>query len=365
MLSKERKVMRSSITIVLLFFAITLLEQIQPTAPLETQALVLAAGKATRFKTQKTKILHKLCGKEMVLHPLSALADLAIPMTIVLGYQAEAVQETIIKAAVPHTTFVIQQEQLGTGHAVACTQETWTEKNILILYGDMPLISKSLLVDLIQQHKNTNASLTFCTALLDNPTGYGRIVEHNGTFEIVEEKNCTPEQRCIKLVNAGIYVINKDFLTNNIHKLEPNPLTKEIYLVDLIKMACDQKLITRPHLVPVDQIRGVNTLQELAQAEAVKNADIIRILMAQGVRFIAPESNHVDVTVSIGADSLIGRGVHLTGKTKIGSHTEINSFSILSDCQIGDNVFIDYHCILKDCTIENGSNLEPFTYRHN
>ncbi len=327
---------------------------------LGAQAIVLAAGKATRFKTKKTKLLFNICGRSMILYPLKVLESLRIPMTIVLGYQADEVQVEIENANIPQVDFVIQEEQLGTGHAVACTQSTWVEENILIMYGDTPLVPKELIHNLILQHKETNAALTFCTTMVIDPTGYGRILEKDGKIEIVEEKNCTEDQRAINRINVGIYVATKSFLESNINKLQKNPETGEIYLVDLVKMACDQGLIIDTYQVPFDDVRGVNNLQELWSVEQIKRSEFIKHWMARGVRFELAQSIHIDIDVEISPGSFIGTGVHLLGNTKIGEECFIGAFTIVENTIVGDHVTIFSHSVIQDSVIGNEVEIGPF-----
>ncbi len=324
------------------------------------QAIVLSAGKSTRFKTKKTKLLFNICGRSMILYPLKALEALHIPMSVVLGYQADAVRQEIESAQVPGVDFVVQEEQLGTGHAVACTQSLWTENDILIMCGDTPLVPKELLYSLIKQHQENKAAITFCTTMVIDPSGYGRVLEKDGKLEIIEEKNCTNDQRSINRINAGIYVMTKNFLVNSINKLKENAETGEIYLVDLIKMACDDNLPVDTYSVPFDDVRGVNTLQELWSVEQIKRSEFIKHWMARGVRFELAQSIHIDINVEIAPGSFIGTGVHLLGDTKIGEECTIGAFSILENTTLDDNVTIFSHSIIQDSVIGKNVQVGPF-----
>lgn len=328
---------------------------------LGTQAVVLAAGKATRFNTKKTKLLFNICGRSMILYPLKELDALGIPMTVVLGYQAEDVKQEIKSAALSQVEFVIQSEQLGTGHAVACTQDTWKEDNILIMYGDTPLVPQDMIQSLIDHHRTKKAAITFCTTEVIDPTGYGRVVEQNGSLEIVEEKNCNKEQKSITKINVGIYVFSKTFLAKNIGKLKKNPETGEIYLVDLIKIACDQQLGVETYQVPFDDVRGVNTLQQLWSVEQIKRSQFIKHWMDRGVRFELAQSIHIDIDVEIKPGSFIGTGVHLLGNTRIGEESFVGAFSILDNTTLGDNVTIYSHSVIQDSVIGDNVQIGPFT----
>lgn len=325
-----------------------------------TRAVVLAAGKATRFKTKKSKLLFNICGQAMILYPLRALEELEIPMSLVLGYQAGAVQNEIDQAQVKNVTYVVQEQQLGTAHAVACTQSTWDQEDILILYGDMPLVTKELISQLISDHKARNSTITFFTSYVIDPTGYGRVIEHEGKIKIVEENDCTDEQRSINRINAGVYVMKRAFLDEYLGRINKSSVTGELYLPDLISLACDAALPVHALSVPYDNVRGVNTLQELWGVEQIKRSESIKYWMARGVRFELAQSIHIDMNVEIGAGSFIGTGVHLLGNTKVGEECFVGAFSIIEQTTIGDGTTIHSHSVIQDSTIGNGAHVGPF-----
>lgn len=329
-------------------------------AGLNTRAIVLAAGKSTRFKTKKSKLLFSICGQTMILFPLRALEALEIPITLVLGYQADDVKTTLERFNVKDVTYVIQQEQLGTGHAVACTQHTWDQEDILILYGDMPLVTKELLLQLVTDHHKKSATITFLTAFVLDPTGYGRIIESNGKFSVVEEKDCTDEQRHINRINAGIYMMKRSFVEQYIAQLGKSSVTGEVYLPDLIRLACEAGLTVNAISVPYDNVRGVNTLQELWGVEQIKRSESIKKWMAQGVRFELAQSIHLDINVEIGAGSFIGTGVHLLGNTKIGEECFLGAFSIIEDTIVGDGTNIHSHSVIQNSKIGSNAHVGPF-----
>lgn len=327
---------------------------------LKTRAVVLAAGKSTRFKTKKSKLLFNICGRSMILYPVKALEALDIPQTIILGSQAEHIKEEIVNAHIKNVTFVEQLEQKGTGHAVICSADTWDQENILIMSGDTPLVTSEHLRRLIFRHHEANAVVTFVTTMVMDPTGYGRIIEEDGLVQIVEEKDCSAEQRRIVRVNAGLYVIARDFLEKNINKLTPSPVTGEIYLVDLIKLASDAGLPVNMLSVPFDDVRGVNTLQELWEVEQIKRSELIRYWMHRGVRFELAQSIHLDIDIEIGAGSFIGTGVHLLRGTRIGEECFIGAFSIVANSVIGDETTVHSHSVIQDSTIGSSVHVGPF-----
>ncbi len=325
-----------------------------------TRAVVLAAGKSSRFKTKKSKLLSSICGQEMLLYPLHALEAHQVPMTLILGHQAEEVQAAVATAGIKDVSVVLQTEQLGTGHAVLCSKDTWDADNILILYGDMPLINKELIGQLLEEHAKAHAAVTFCTAYVLDPHGYGRVLEHDGVFEIVEEKDCTDEQRVINRINAGVYVMRRDFLEAHITQLGKSSVTGEMYLPELVAIACKEKLGVKAVSVPYDLVRGVNTLQDLWGVEQIKRSEFIKYWMARGIRFELAQSIHIDINVTIGAGSFIGTGVHLLGNTSIGEECFVGAFTIIEDTTIADNTTIHSHSVVQHSTIGSNVHVGPF-----
>lgn len=324
------------------------------------QAVILAAGKATRFKTKKTKLLFNICGRPMVMYPIHALHKLNIPSTLVLGYQAEEIWKDVEASGLSHINHVIQDQQLGTGHAVKCSQPQWYAENIVIINGDCPLLTAEIIHLLLAEHTENKAVLSFCTTMVLNPEGYGRVIEKNGKIKIIEDKNCTEEQLNINRINAGIYVLSKTFLEENIGKIAANSLTGEIYFVDLVNMASEQGLPINAVQVPYDNVRGVNTLQDLWAVEQIKRSEFIKYWMSEGVRFELAQSIHIDINVEIGAGSFIGTGVHLLGNTKIEEECFVGAFSILENTTVGDNSTIHSHSVLQDSVIGKNVQIGPF-----
>ena len=325
-----------------------------------TRAVILAAGRSTRFNTEKSKLLYNVCGQEMILYPLRILEMLNIPMTIVVGYQGSQIKEVIKTAGIKNVSFVTQKEPLGTGNAVAISKETWDKDNLLILNGDLPLLTAEIIETLIDEHQNNKAKISFLSSHSLNPFGYGRVIKQDEKLVIVEEKNCTQDQRFNTLINAGIYLISKDYLSENIDQLKIDSISKEFYLTDLVNLAGEQDLGVRTVPVPYDNIRGVNTLEELWAAEQIKRSDLMKYWMSQGVRFELAQSIHLDYDVEIGSGSFIGTGVHVIKGTKIGKNCIVNAFTILENAQVGDNTKIRSHTIIQDSTIGSGSVVGPF-----
>ncbi|MFH1644607.1 MAG: bifunctional UDP-N-acetylglucosamine diphosphorylase/glucosamine-1-phosphate N-acetyltransferase GlmU [bacterium] len=326
----------------------------------DVKSIVLAAGRSKRFKTKKNKLLHTICGQPMVVYPAKIFESLKIPMIFVLGNQAEEVKSAILSSEIKNIDFVIQKEQLGTGNAVACTKNKWDSQNIIILNGDSPLLTTELVESVLEKHLKANADLTFLTTFMINPKGYGRVIKKNGNVRVVEEKNCTEEEREINKVNTGIYIASSGFLKENIDKLQQDSLTGEIYLTDLVGFASEQGNILLDIPVPYDLVRGVNTLEELWAAEQIKRSELIKKFMQNGVRFELAQSIHLDIDVEIGSGSFIATGTHLLKGTKIGENCFIGAFSIIENSQLGDDSKVNSHTVIKDSIIGKNADIGPF-----
>ena len=328
------------------------------------QAIVLAAGKSNRFNVGRTKILEKICGREMILYPAKLLESMNILSTYVVGYQKEAVQATLSNNLDSDPKFVHQKEQLGTGHAVMCTQETWEKDHLLILNGDMPLINREIIQQLFEKHVNSQAVMSFVTAHFEEPNAYGRVVYQDGKVKIIEAKDFVGNLNESCWINAGIYLIKKYFLKEYISKLNTNNKAQEFYITDLVGIASDNNYHVETLPVAYDSIRGINTLKELWEVEHIKRSELIEYWMSKGVRFSKAHTVHIDLDVTIGSGTVIGQAVQLLGKTIIGSNSIVEPFTVLQDATIGNNVTIYSHSVLKESSIANDSKIGPFAYVH-
>jgi bifunctional UDP-N-acetylglucosamine pyrophosphorylase/glucosamine-1-phosphate N-acetyltransferase len=331
---------------------------------LNTRAIVLAAGKSSRFKTNKSKLLYSVCGQPMILYTIKLLKNLGIPTTVVVGYQADEVKKIINDSGV-EVDFVVQKELLGTGHAINMTRETWDNKSILVMNGDGPLLTEEILEELFYSHKKSESVITFLSSHSMNPEGYGRVIRDGKHVSIIEERNLTEEQSFVTLVNSGIYLFKKSFLDKNIDNIQIDKIKGEYYLTDLVKMASDQALKVKTMPVPYDNVRGVNTLEELWAVEQIKRSQIIKHWMTQGVRFELAQSIHIDWDVEIGVNSYIGTGVHIIRGTKIGVNCTINAFCIVDNSQIADNSYIHSHTVVQDSKIGQNTHVGPFARLRN
>ncbi len=327
------------------------------------QAIVLAAGKSSRFQTGKSKLVETICGQEMILFSTNLFSILNIPTTVVLGYQKEQIQEIINKKHGGAVNFIQQQEQHGTGHAVACTQKKWDKEHILIMNGDMPLVTKDIIMDLYKKHIEQDAVISFVTSCYTGSNhSYGRVVEDGKTIEIIEAKEFHGQQTEACTINAGIYLIKKEFLQDSINEIEKSKVTKEFYLTDLVKIASDQELTICTVNAPFDQIRGINNLQELWAAEQVKRAELIKHWMEKGVRFGIAHTVHLDLDIEVGQGSNIGCAVHINKGTRIGKNCIIEQNSIIENSILENEVTVYPNSIINDAYISSGASIGPFAY---
>jgi bifunctional UDP-N-acetylglucosamine pyrophosphorylase / glucosamine-1-phosphate N-acetyltransferase len=328
------------------------------------QAVILAAGKATRFNTGRTKLAETICGQAMILFPTKLLEQLNIPTTVVVGYQQEIVRNIITAEHGDTVTFVVQEEQKGTGHALEQTKDLWQYDHILVLNGDVPLITAETITSLYDEHIKNNSAISFVISCNPDPTAkaYGKVVKNGNTIEIVEAKDFTgnPHDHCC--VNAGIYLIQKKFLEQHIAALNTNNASKEFYITDLVKIASQNNLGVSTTNAPFDTIRGINTFQELWAAEQIKRSDLVKHWMDRGVRFSLAHQVHLDLNVTIGQGSRIGGGVHLLGNTIIGKNCTVSEFSSLENSVLEDNVTIHPHCLIKNTLIQSGAEVGPFAH---
>jgi bifunctional UDP-N-acetylglucosamine pyrophosphorylase/glucosamine-1-phosphate N-acetyltransferase len=330
----------------------------------DVQAVILAAGKSSRFNTGRSKLLEKICGQEMILYLTKLFAAMRLPTIAVVGFQKEVVCETIKNHHGDTVTFITQQEQRGTGHALLCTKDSWQHDTILVVNGDIPLITEEILQRLYQKHQELNAAISIVLAhQADQSVGaYGRLVQSSTYMEIVEANDFKgdPAEHC--LINAGIYLINKKFLLSAINEVQQHHISKEFYIVNLVKIASQAGFAVGTAVVPFDQVRGINTIEELWTVEQIKKAELIKHWMQQGVRFYATHNLHLDVDVTIGTGSEIGCGVHLIRGTSIGKNCKINEYVSIYASSIGDNVTVYPFSMITDTTIGDHARIGPFAH---
>ncbi len=314
--------------------------------------IILAAGKGTRMKSHQAKVLHQLFFAPMVQHVINAVAPLQPENTIiVIGHQGQSVKDALKN--IPGLTYTIQENQLGTGHAVLSAEESLSDAEgvVMILCGDTPLIKPETLQEMYKDHLKNNATLTLMTTVLDNPTNYGRIVcDASGMVnEIVEQKDCNPGQLTIKEINGGIYCVNKDFLFSALNTVGTDNSQGEVYLTDIIKIAVSNGHRVEKYMAssPVD-ILGVNSRIELAAAQKELCLRRNTELMEQGVTMYNPDTITVCPKSTIGMDTILQSGVTISNSSIIGEACLISQGAILDNCTIGDNTTVSPYCYLVD-----------------
>lgn len=334
------------------------------------QSIILAAGKSTRFNSNGTKLIEKICGRPMIVYTLKLLEELNIDATFVVGHQKELIENIILKNISNNTNinvnFVLQKEQLGTGHAVACTQEVWEKDNILIINGDTPLVNNKIIEELYKKHIESNAAISFVVAKCPSDNhAYGRIIKDKSGIKIVEAKDFNKNIYTENYdINAGIYIAKTDFLKNCINKINTQNASKEFYLTDLIQIASDQNLTVTIYKAEFDIVMGINTPYELWKTEETKRLDIIKNWINKGIKFNLTHAIEIDADVQIGTGTFIECGVQILSGSVIGKNCIIKKFSTISNSIIEDNAEIYQNSIINNSQICKNTKIGPFAHVH-
>jgi bifunctional UDP-N-acetylglucosamine pyrophosphorylase/glucosamine-1-phosphate N-acetyltransferase len=327
--------------------------------------VIMAAGKGTRLKSRRPKVLHEVGGKPLLEHVIAAATQIVAPEDIyaVVGHQAE-----MVKAAVASTgiRFVEQADQRGTGHAIQSAGEAIAGyEHILVLSGDVPLIRPEHLRALWEFHQSQDAAMTLVSAEPEQPTGYGRIL-HTATdslevVAIVEQKMLTPEQLSLREVNLGLYAFRTATLLAHLGKLTTDNPHGELYLTDMARVlhAAGERVVAS-QTEDADKLLGANTIAELVALDATLRAETANRLMAAGVTIFRPETCVIDADVEVAPDTIIEPFVQLLGATKIGTDCLIRSYTVIENCTLGNDVKILQSCVLADSTIAIGARIGPF-----
>ncbi len=329
-------------------------------------AVVLAAGKGTRMKSGVIKVLHTVAGLPMISWPVAAARGAgADPIVLVIGHQANAVQGVF--RGDNSILCAMQEQQLGTGHAVACALDALAgfRGTVLILCGDTPLLRSETLAGLLKFHADHAAVVTVLTAVMDEPYGYGRVVrdEDGRVTRIVEQKDADPEEQDIREINSGIYCMQSDFLFENIRSIGNNNAQQEYYLTDLVAIAVRKGLVclAMPTGDP-DEIMGINDRAQLADAARILRRRINREHMLSGVTMIDPEQTYIDQGVIIGADSVVHPNCQIGAGTVIGSGCEIEQGVSIFGCRIGDGCHIKAGSVLEDSVLHQDVAVGPMAH---
>ncbi|WP_375756794.1 bifunctional UDP-N-acetylglucosamine diphosphorylase/glucosamine-1-phosphate N-acetyltransferase GlmU [Corallococcus exercitus] len=328
-------------------------------------AVVLCAGKGTRMKSEKAKVLHPILGRPLCAYPLKRALELGASHVVpVVGHQASEVEKSI-RAHFPDAPlrFALQKEQRGTADAVKAAQDALKghDGRVLILYGDVPLLRKETLQALLSAHDAAGGVLALVSTTLEDPTGYGRVIREGGKVaRIVEHKDCTPEQRAVKECNAGIYSVDAAFLWKALAEIKPVNAQGEYYLTDLVEMAAK---VGPVGAVDADatETAGVNDKVELAARARVLQQRINEAHMRAGVSIQDPATAYIEEGITIGTDTEVGPSVSLMAGTVIGKNVTIGQGSVLTASHVADGTHIKPYSVLEEARVGERCIIGPFS----
>lgn len=317
------------------------------------------------MKSALPKVLHRVAGRPMLDFVLRASIGLSPrTITVVVGHLAESVKAALRDR--PEIRVVVQDPQLGTGHALLQTAPVLelVSGSVMLLSGDVPLLRADTLRQIAQTHREASAAATVLTALVERPYGYGRIVRTNGKIaRIVEERDASPAERQIKEINSGIYAFELKGLFTALRGLGTENAQGEYYLPDLIRTyRRQQRVVETVTLEHADQVRGINSRTELAEVSRIVRQTKNEELMAAGVTIEDPATTFIDPDVQVGADTVIHPGVYLEGQTRVGTACEIHSGVRIVDSTLEDRVTIKNHCVIQESHVATGASVGPFAH---
>jgi bifunctional UDP-N-acetylglucosamine pyrophosphorylase/glucosamine-1-phosphate N-acetyltransferase len=328
---------------------------------------IMAAGKGTRLKSKRPKVLHEIGGKPLLAHVIAAAAQIvpAGDIYIIVGHEAERVQAAVAATGV---NFILQAEQRGTGHAIQCARDqVQGYETLLVLSGDAPLIRPETIAKMRDFHFEQLAAMTILTAEPPDPFGYGRVLRRNaGSPEvtaIVEQKALTPEQSKAPEINSGIYAFATAPLFAHIDSLATDNAHGELYLTDMagVLVNAGDKVVAIKAEDPTE-VLGANTIAEMMHLDSAMRAAVTRKLMAAGVTIFRPETVTIDSDVTVGADTVIEPFVQLLGRTTIGEDCRIRSYSVIENSTLAANVLIRNGSIIAESTVAAGAFIGPYAH---
>ena len=333
---------------------------------------IMAAGKGTRLKSKRPKVLHEVGGQALLLHVIAAAETVASPDQIfcIIGHEADRVRSAVQSTGVQ---FVLQTEQRGTGHALQQLKMHFEQtgipapQHLLVLSGDVPLIRPETLASLRETHLREHAAMTILTTVPPDPTGYGRVLRKvPGSSEvaaIVEQKSLRPDQLAEPEINSGIYCFRTDALFSRLHQLSATNSAGEYYLTDIAALlVADGERVIATVAGDVDEVLGANTIAEMMHLDATMRLATARRLMAAGVTIQRPETCVIDAGVTIAPDTVLEPFVQVLGNTRIGTECRLRSYSVVRNSEIGDGVLLRNGCILEDAHVGNGAQLGPYAH---
>jgi bifunctional UDP-N-acetylglucosamine pyrophosphorylase/glucosamine-1-phosphate N-acetyltransferase len=333
----------------------------------ERAAVILAAGISSRMNTMMPKVLHEVCGRPMLAYVLDACRQVGVAKTyVVVGFSAEQVKERFGGPA--DIEWVIQEKQLGTAHAVLCCKEHLKDfrGETLVLCGDGPLIRPLTLTTLIEKHEAEQAAATLATAVLDDPTGYGRIVRdaYGNMQGIIEHSDCTKELLAIKEVNPSYYLFNNQVLFEALERVKPDNVKQEYYLTDVLSgiIRTGHKVVAVT-AVRSEEAMGVNSRRQLSEASKIMQRRIQQELMENGVTIVDPDNTWIDARAKIGQDTVIEPFTYIHGEVEIGQNCRIGPFAYLRDGSVLKNdVVLGVYTEIKNSTLADGVRARHHSY---
>ena len=334
--------------------------------------VIMAAGKGTRLKSKRPKVLHEIGGQALLLHVIAAARTMVAAENIycIIGHEADRVRSAVASTGVG---FVMQTEQRGTGHALQQVKAHFAAggaavpENLLVLSGDVPLIRPETLRLLTETHLAESAAMTILTAVPPNPTGYGRVIRvRDGSVEvaaIVEQKSLRPENLNAPEINSGIYCFRTSALFAHLDALSTNNAHGEYYLTDVAAMLVKAgERVIAVQGDSVDEVLGANTIAEMMHLDAAMRLQTAQRLMSEGVTIFRPETCVIDAAVKVGADTVIEPYVQLLGATVVGDECRIRSYSVVQHSTLGDRVLLRNGCVLEDAHVGSDALLGPYAH---
>ncbi len=334
---------------------------------------IMAAGKGTRLKSKRPKVLHEVGGRALLLHVIAAAKTVVPPDRVycIVGHEAERVRSAVASTGV---RFVLQTEQRGTGHALQQVKVYFAEhaeetlpEHLLVLSGDVPLIRPETIAEICEVHLRERAAMTILTAMPPDPSGYGRVLRVTEigpeVKAIVEQKSLTPEQIGAREINSGIYCFRTEALFGKLDQLSTNNAHGEFYLTDVAEMLVeDGQRVVAVRAASVDEVLGANTIAEMMHLDAAMRMGTAKRLMAEGVTILRPDTCVIDAEVTVGADTTIEPYVQLLGATRVGSECRVRSYSVVQNSVLGDGVLLRNGCVLDGAEVGDGALLGPYAH---
>ncbi len=326
-------------------------------------AIVLAAGQGKRMKSALPKVAHSVAGKPMLWRVAAAARAAGIPeIVFVLGHGREKLSDTSARFG---GRVAVQERQLGTGDAARCGLAILPPgaREVVVLCGDAPLIRPATIRRLVAARRRRKAAVSVLTGVLGDPAGYGRVLRNGGgtVSRIVEERDGTAEIRKIREVNSGTYAFDREFLARSLPRLSDVNAQREYYLTDIVGQALEAGKIVVPVVAAdPDEVRGINSRRELAEATSILVRDKIRKLMEAGVTVVAPDATYIEMEVAVGTDTVIEPGVMLVGATRIGRGVRIRAGCVIEDSRVADGAHILPYTVMNGARVGKFASVGPF-----